>query len=174
MYILKSHNASAKQVQVVWLKEANVGPTQAFPYEAKRLEKDLENIIHILKDKFPNLKLLYLSSRIYAGYATGPLNPEPFAYESGFAVKWLIERQLQGAPSLNWNPDLGDVKSPWLSWGPYLWADGLNPRSDGLTWESDDFANDGTHPSEKGKLKVAQMLLDFFKTDETTKGWFLR
>jgi hypothetical protein len=96
--------------------------------------------------------LIYTSSRIYAGYATTSLNPEPYAYQSAFAVKWLIQEArhtIRGRPE----------SQPWLGWGPYLWADGLEPR--------------GTHPSTSGRQKVAQMLLDFFKTDPTAKGWFL-
>jgi lysophospholipase L1-like esterase len=65
------------------------------------------------------------------------------------------------------------VKSPWLAWGPYTWADGTNPRSDGLTWVPSDFANDGTHPSAQGANKVGQMLHAFFKNHETTRSWYL-
>jgi len=61
-----------------------------------------------------------------------------------------------------------------LLWGPYLWADGLNPRkSDGLVWKREDFARDGTHPSQSGREKVAQMLLDFLKTSPFAKPWFV-
>jgi hypothetical protein len=51
-------------------------------------------------------------------------------------------------------------------WGPYLWADGTTPRkSDGLIYESKDVDIDGTHPSESGRKKVAELLLRFFQTD---------
>src|SRR5205814_5733577 len=100
-------------------------------------------------------------SRIYAGYATGvsALNPEPYAYESGFAVKWLIEGQINGADSVNYDPARGPVQAPWLSWAPYLWADGLTPRNDGLTWVCSSFQSDGTHPSATGRDIVADSLL---------------
>jgi len=171
---LSRAGATGQQVQAAWLKEAERRPTEPFPADAQRLRADLQRIVQILKSRFPNLKLVYLSSRIYAGYATTTLNPEPFAYQSGFAVKWLIEDQINGAPELNFDPVRGTVRAPWLAWGPYLWADGLNPRSDGLIWECSDFRDDGTHPSDSGRMKVARMLLDFFKTDSTTTPWFLR
>src|SRR5262249_37758936 len=89
------------QVRVAWLKEAVARPTLAFPNDALQLQGDLRAIVQNLAAKFPNIRLAYLASRIYAGYATGVsnLNPEPFAYQSGFAVKWLIRDQISGDPS---------------------------------------------------------------------------
>jgi hypothetical protein len=161
------------QVEAVWLKEARVGPTEAFPLDAQILRDELRSIVQIIKSRYPNTRSVYLSSRTYAGYASSTLNPEPYAYQSAFAVKWLIEEQLNGSAALNFDPAKGPVLAPWLSWGPYLWADGLTPRSDGLTWICDDFQpTDGTHPSTSGRNKVAGLLLDFFKTDPTTARWF--
>ncbi len=108
-----------------------------------------------LHDRYPNLTLAYLSSRIYAGYASTTLNPEPYAYEGGFSVKWLIADQLAGDAALNFDPASGVVEAPWAAWGPYLWADGLSPRSDGLTWGCSELSSDGTHPSASGQAKVA-------------------
>lgn len=62
----------------------------------------------------------------------------------------------------------------WLAWGPYLWADGMRPRSDGLTWACSDLAADGTHPSDDGRRKVADMLLGFMNADATAREWYLR
>jgi lysophospholipase L1-like esterase len=50
----------------------------------------------------------------------------------------------------------------------------LRPRSDGLTWACSDLADDGTHPSSTGRQKVAQLLLDFVRTDPTAREWYLR
>ena len=172
---LQQAGSSPAQVQVIWLKEANAGPTDPFPGHARTLQADLEATVGVAHDRFPNLKLIYFSSRTYGGYATTTLNPEPYAYETGFAVKWLIEKQIQGDATLNFDPAKGPVRAPVLLWGPYLWADGMTPRSDGLVWQCDDFvASDGTHPSDPaGRRKVGNLLLDFLKTNDTTKGWFL-
>ena len=64
--------------------------------------------------------------------------------------------------------------SPLLLWGPYLWADGTTLRkSDGFAWEQKDFRdNDGTHPSDSGRQKVADLLLKFFKSDAGARKWF--
>lgn len=169
---LRGRGSSPLQPQVAWIKEADAGPTGTFAVSSETLAVHLERVVGILKAKFPNVKLAYFTSRIYAGYATTALNPEPYAYESGFAVRAVIARQLAGDPDLNFDPGAGAVTAPRLAWGPYLWADGLTPRSDGMTWACSEFANDGTHPSTAGQLKVADSLLAFFRWDETTAPWY--
>jgi hypothetical protein len=162
-----------QQVAVAWVKVADAHPTSGWPSYAMALESDMASIAHNLHAKFPNLRIAYYSSRTYGGYASTSLNPEPYAYQSGFSVKWLVRDQIDGQAALNSDPAEGPVRAPWLSWGPYLWADGLTPRSDGLTWACSDFVADGTHPSQAGASKVAGLLRDFFHTDSTARPWFL-
>ncbi len=169
---LAARGATPAQVQAVWVKEAVAGPTLPFPPHAEQLEDFLADIVRILHDRYPNAKQTFLSSRTYAGYADTSLNPEPFAYESGFSVKWLVDAQISGDPSLEFDAARGPVEAPWLSWGPYLWTDGLAGRSDGLVWSCDDVQNDGTHPADGGRQKVAELLLDFFKSDTAAAPWF--
>jgi len=55
-----------------------------------------------------------------------------------------------------------------------LWGDGTTARqADGLVWENRDLSGDGTHPSDSGRQKVADLLLKFFKTDPFAKPWFV-
>jgi len=170
---LAAMGLSAAQVQAAWVKEADAQPPDDFPGHAQALRDELESIANNLHDKFPNLVLAYLSSRTYGGYAApGTLNPEPQAYESGFAVKWLVEDQINGDPGLNDGRAQGPVRAPLLMWGPYLWADGTTPRSDGLTWLPGDFENDHTHPSPAGEAKVAGLLSAFFSTEPTAAPWW--
>jgi hypothetical protein len=174
---LEQAGVTSRQVQVAWVKQARANPAALgeFPRHAEALKGDLAVIIRKLKGRFPNLRLVYLSSRIYAGYAATPLNPEPYAYESAFAVRWLIRDQIDGKPGLNADPEHGDVEAPLLLWGPYLWADGVKGRkADSLTWERGDLAGDGTHPNDGGQRKVAALLLRFFKTAPTARVWFSR
>jgi len=171
---LSAAGLTARQVQVVWLKQANAGPKEPFPVEAKRLAGHITGALHNLNDRFPSLKIAYLSSRIYAGYASTPLNPEPHAYETAFAVKWVVSDQIAGQPALNYDPAKGAIRCPWLAWGPYLWADGVKGRSDGLVYLREDLGPDGTHPSMSGRAKVARQLLEFLKKDPTSRAWFLK
>jgi hypothetical protein len=173
---IRNAGRSTNQVQVLWIKQAIAGESGALTNHANQLRGYLEAIIHNAKRLFPNLKICYLSSRTRAYVYGSGLNPEPFSYETAFAVKWLIEKQINGVPELNYDPAKGQIVSPWLSWGPYLWTDGLRGRSDGLlTVCPDDLENDFTHPAATGHVpKVGNQLLAFFKTDPTATPWFLR
>ena len=170
---------SEAQVQIGWVKVANPGPTASLPAgnaDAYTLETQMGDIVRAMRVRYPNLQLVYFSSRIYAGYATTSLNPEPYAYESGFAVKWLIQAQIdqrRGDFSDHRAGQLSDAVAPWIGWGAYLWASGATPRSDGVTWQPADLSSDGTHPSSAGQQKVGSLLLSFFKSDATSRPWFL-
>jgi Cu/Ag efflux protein CusF len=171
---LADAKSTRAQAQVIWIKEADAGPSEGFPKYAKKLEEELTRIVQILPKRFPNAKLVYLSSRTYGGYATTRLNPEPYAYESGFSVKWLIERQIKGDADLNFDAKKGEVRAPWLSWGPYLWANGGTKRAaDGFRYERHDFADDGTHHSSAGSAKIGRLMAQFFRSDSTSRSWFV-
>jgi hypothetical protein len=170
---LAKSGVTPAQVQAAWLKEANPGPTLPFPDHAKELEQQQAKILQIMRQRFPNLKLVYISSRIFGGWAKASLNPEPYAYESNYAAKWLVERQIKGDPALNFDSSKGPAKAPWLSWGPYLWANGTTPRKDGFFYVEDDLREDDrTHESEQGQDKVGRELIKFFKADPTSRDWF--
>jgi hypothetical protein len=172
---LRAAGVTHAQVQAAWLLQANPGPRAEFPTEMKELQHNITDTLHVMHDKFPNLKVTYLSSRTYAGYATSPLNPEPHSYESGFAVKWVIADQLAGKPELNYDPAKGSVRAPWIEWGPYVWADGVKASKSGLSYVREDYTEqDGTHPTMSGRMKVATRLMTFLKTDATSRGWFLK
>jgi hypothetical protein len=84
---LRQAGVSAAQVATAWLKLANRQPSEGWPTHAQQLTNDTIRVLELLRTRFPGLTLAYLSSRIYAGYATTTLNPEPYAYQSGFSVR---------------------------------------------------------------------------------------
>ncbi|MGQ0539426.1 MAG: hypothetical protein ACT4R6_10795 [Gemmatimonadaceae bacterium] len=178
---LAARGLTERQVQVVWMKVAHRQPSSALPNadaDAHLLARRMADIARAVKARYPNVQQVFASSRIFAGYATTALNPEPYAYESGFAVKWLVEAQMSqvaaGAPTAG---DYGDLSyeraAPWLAWGAYLWAAGSLTRSDGLSWLASDYQSDGTHPAQSGQQKVGRLLLQFFKGSPVTRCWFL-
>lgn len=176
-YFLPQSGVTANQVVAAWVMDVIGEPTGTFPSDMTSLQADLERIAGNLHTFFPNLKLAYFTSRYYGGYSYGlrdPADTEPYAYESGFAVKWAIADQLNGLAALNYNPTRGPVRAPWMSWAHYDWANGLLARKDGLVWTCQDQQSDGIHPSNPaGRTKDTNLMLNFFKTDATTVPWFL-
>ena len=169
---------SPRQVQVAWLKhvEANPKPFGEFPAHARALQADITAILNIARHHYPNLRVVYLSSRTFGGWSGRESgSPEPYAYESGFGTRWVVQGQIAGDPRLNFDPARGPVTAPLVLWGPYLWAQGNSPRKvDGLTWTTNDVRADQLHPSDAGCRKTTALLLNFFKTSEGTARWFLK
>ena len=173
---------SANQVQVVLFKTADgfpqpnhtmariAGPVcgagDVPKVDACENEADNAIIARIAKARWPKLQLMFLHSRIYAGYATDALNPEPFAYEYGFAVQFTILAQINqadnGGSVDSVAGDLSYVAAPVLLWGAYFWADGDRPNANQTSWRPADFRLDGTHPGPSGIAKVATSLFNFF------------
>jgi hypothetical protein len=175
---IEAAGLSPEQVQVAWLKqvEANPKPLGEFPAHAKALQTDITDMLQIAKHHYPNLRVVYLSSRTFGGWSGRESgSPEPYAYESGFGTRWIIQSQLKGDAELNFDPAHGPVKAPLLLWGPYFWACGDSPRKlDGMTWTLNDVRPDQLHPNENGCKKTTTLLLNFFKTNECTSRWFLK
>ncbi len=172
---LMTRGVTDAQVVALWVKLAQQSPqtecTSAgfmepcFPAHADKLAADIRTILGMLTARFQNLQIIYLSSRIYAGYATTQLNPEPYAYQSGFSVKKLVVEKIMGDPAA--------AALPYLSWGPYLWSDGTTENAEGLSWTVNELQPDGTHPAGAGQDKVADLLFEFFTTDATAAPWFV-
>ncbi|MEZ4281266.1 MAG: PKD domain-containing protein [Myxococcota bacterium] len=175
--LIGSAGGTPQQVQVAWVKLTDDFPAAngEFPAHAELLQSRLEAVARSLLVRFPNLKIAWFSSRTraYTDEANA-LSPEPYAYESGFSVRWMIEKQLAGDASLEFDPARGAVVAPLLLWGPYLWIDGTVPRSDGLQWLCNDLAPvDFIHPSNNGVAKVGAQLYSFFKSHPAATPWAL-
>jgi hypothetical protein len=172
---------SENQVQAVWVELEDPKPSASLPTDSADAYAFLSNtgeVLRALRIRYPNLRIVFLSSRIYAGYATVDLTREPFAYESAFSIKWAIESQINEMRGQAINQRAGTLNysrkaAPVIVWGPYLWADGPVPRSDGLVWLRSEFEEDGVHPSQAGESKAAGLLIDFFKVSPYARCWFV-
>jgi hypothetical protein len=197
------------QVQAIWLKNANGHPQCSLgrahcdagytgPEDAVLAEQYMGDTLRAIHQRYVNARLVFVSNRIYGGYANTCLNPEPFAYEYGFSIQKLIVAQINqintgnidtNAGNLNYNAGNPPITSPWVGWGPYLWASGPNANSQGLYWCSGQAAapcfgeqdvragiptdpGDFTHPSTAGEQKVATILLKFMENSPYTTRWF--
>ncbi|HZP45440.1 MAG TPA: hypothetical protein VFB15_07310 [Candidatus Binataceae bacterium] len=131
-------------------------------------------LIRDLKKKFPNLKIMYLYSRAYAGWnwPQDPPNNEPWAYESAWSVQFLIRAQItqadNGGPQDSTAGDLLYSVAPVLSWGGYQWASANTPNSEGLVWPRSDFTADAVHYTTTGFPNSANTMIGFFLGTTTT------
>jgi hypothetical protein len=168
---LSRNGYSEKQVQAIFLKSSTAFPqcdlklqhcVQSSPPsipDAYVSEQYLGNILRYLKccklgpygqpgnlPRYPNLKQVFVTGRIYGGYAKNPVvngveltvgcvHPEPFAYEESFGVQRLIVAQINRTPDAYTGNVRYPEDAPWVDWGPYLWASGPNiSSSTGLFW----------------------------------------
>ncbi len=169
---------SEKQVQVIWMAFADSSDefsVTASPADAASGLQHIGATIRALKERYPNLQLLFLSSRRYRGFYPGG---EPQSYESAFVIRWAIESQINESRGRPPNIDVGSVApsgngAPWISWGPYMWANGGKPRGDGLSWVRADYDSAGLRSSRQGEEKVGGILFDFFRSSTYTRCWFL-
>lgn len=195
--ILVPSGLSPLQVQSIWLKNGNPTPTVSLatggpgnPPDAIVAEQHMGNILRAVKAAYPNVQQVFISPRIYGGYANtasppNDLNPEPYAFEIGFSIKWLVKSQIQQIRGAQPDANAGSLDyrhgaAPWVGWGPYLWANGPIPRGDGLAWLNSDLrgrsssggVDECTHPGTSGEAKVANLLLEFMTASPYTP-WFL-
>jgi hypothetical protein len=209
--VLAPAGLTEAQVQVLWIKEADSFPAESLgnpslcdpsvggcvnnvpitstgsgcavssTAEACYFDGLMGQMIRAAHIRYPNLKQIFISSRIYGGYVSFQANPEPYAYEYGFAIKWLIENQVIQTRTGRVDPVTGDLSyidgsAAWTAWGPYIWANSVQPQTfAGIAWgvyPTDDFLSDGTHPSTPaGSQLVATQLMNFFLTSPYTT-WF--
>ncbi len=144
-----------------------------FPGHAQVTKDLLKQRILQLKQQFPNLKIVYLSSREFGGWSCPPAFTgsaagyrEPVAYEEAFPMKWLIEDQINGDPSLSFEG--AGAPAPWLCWGPYVWDPA---KAYPQAWWS---AVDGVHPCENSADALAAQWYNFLMADPTSMPWLAK
>ena len=183
---LATQGIAPAQVQIVWfypfpLTQGQDGGDESFPAFARSVQDDWKQSLRTFKQVYPNLKMVYLGSKhhTYVPPSTPGAVQDPQQHDLAWAVKWVVEDQINGNPSLNYDPAKGPVVAPWVAWGPYFWSDGPTPRAyDGFHYDCEDtqnfFANNGdfTHPGRNGVFKEAGLLLDFLKSDSTAAPWY--
>ncbi len=170
---------SADEVIFCWAYHALRAPDGELPTIGET-QAAISEFARQAKVKWPNLRVIYLSGGNYHGYATGDL-AEPHSYETGWACKLTIAAQINQRSDGVEDNTSGDLrywegpggeapKAPIITWGPYLWRDGL-PH-----WTCDDTVDDGVHPTLQapglGQDKWSDRLVSFFMESPTAGPWF--
>lgn len=177
---LEPKGITPEQIQIAWLFQGSRADTIFdMPAYAETIKDRIRVSLNSMWVQYPNLKIVYVASPYYGGYADPTFEiyksiHEPGAYRCGFGYKWAMEAQITGDPNFKYMAP-GKVM-PYMIWGPYTWTDGIKPRDyDSLYWNcEEDFSFDGGgfHLNGAGKDKLAHIWNDFFKTDTLSEIWY--
>jgi Secretion system C-terminal sorting domain len=175
-HMYDSMQVHPNQVQVAWIETENTqkGDT-VFPAAPMALVQDLRILLQTLKQKYPNLKLCYLSARAYSGWANSGMGKgleHPRDYFNGWACKWLIDSAAAGKSGFVYSGSAPEIPMP--VYATYMWTNKGDVRNDGFSIDcSTDIGNDGLHLSAAGEQKLGKLIFDFFSKDNSSAPWFL-
>ncbi len=166
--LLHQGGYAARQVQVLFLHTTyhgafNAGnrPPGPFPQTMQQMQSDLAAVLEHCVKLYPNLRIAYLTTdgfRHFTGF-------EPHVWQEAFAVKWLIEAQIEGKEGTAFQdaPDR-PRRLPWLSWGLYIWDN---------TWDRSYFT-DGVHPAAKARQIFVTACMKHLRADSVAQPWMFK
>ena len=170
--LLKDSNASFRQVQIIYLETEDSIKNVNFPARPLLVKQELESCFRVFKQKFPNVKVVYLLARTSTFGANQHIfNREPCPYYFGWACKWAIEDQINGVPGTEYKG--ANKVSPLITWGFYQWADSLPRKTDNFYWRSYETA-DGLHANPVAQDTLATRFQNFLLTDKAAKKWYTK
>lgn len=167
-----------EQVQIGWMyfnAKGLIAPP-VFPTQSLNMVESYIQFINKAKEFFPNLKIMYISSRHWGGYADTTLAEfyslaEPSSYQNSWTVKWTVETQINMTDTrLQYKG--ANSKAPYILWGPNFWCDGEAKRM----WDDEKYIcelsfdeDDGYHLSDQQDSKDALDILDVMYYGEVGK-----
>jgi hypothetical protein len=154
LFMLTSYHASSLQSTKQKFPEV---VDKSLAERVKLLKAGMKEILIAAVLKAPNLKIAYIGSDTWRGYT----KCEPQVFEEAFAVKSLIEDQINGDQDLAFEGV--NRKVPWLAWGGYIWEPAPS---------RDRFIKDGVHPSAAGIDFAAGRWLKALQDSSAARGWF--
>lgn len=171
--VVNYQKSSYKQVQIVYLETDDGIVTKKFPDRPNQIKAKILASAHTIKQKFPNVKVLYLLGRTRtfnnASNNATPWNTEPSPYYFGWACKWAIEDQINGAAGTQYKGVNKVV--PIITWGFYEWADSLPRKTDNFYWRASE-TKDGLHSNDAGEDTLATRFQNFLLTNSYSKVWY--
>lgn len=158
--VLTQKKASKTDVQFVImchddLRNADLG----FPSSPRSLADKMSDLVQLLKQQMPNLKIISMMSRLCEYRVTDPKFVTPSGYYVGFADKFLVEKAISQG---------GLLHGVWVTDADfYLYTDGENKRSDGFqfywSWMKQNGTNIHMDTSKGGDEICADYGLNNFK-----------
>src|SRR5205085_12164035 len=126
--------------------------------------------MRVCKQKFVNLKLVYVLGRTTTFNVHSIENKEPVPYYNGWAEKFMIEDQINGLPGMKYKGI--NAVAPMVTWGFYQWTNGSDiPRQDGFVWQESD-TDGGIHATEAGQDTLSGRFQNFLLTDANASIWY--
>ncbi|GAB1429943.1 hypothetical protein MASR2M18_07760 [Ignavibacteria bacterium] len=167
-----------KQVQIAWIETDNTQTADTtFPRAPQSLRDEFLTLLQTLHILYPNIKICYITARAYSGFidispgatvGKGLLHPRD--YYNGWAIKWIIEKQMSGDNAYAYEG--ANAVIPFVTWGSYHWTDGSRKRGDGFSIDCQtDIGEDGLHLSAAGEMKIGALMYSYFTNDEAAKPW---
>lgn len=142
---------TAADVDIVFYYNQLTGQSGTFEQYVATAADSFELTYDIINDKFPNVRLILQNGQHYAGWCGQCKAPEPYAYWSGYAVKELIARRING-----------EISGAVIGWNAYQWDD---------TWPQN-YYSDGLHLSGLGQQATGQLWHDYLSTS-IHAAWYL-
>ena len=167
--IIKGAGSSYRQIQLIYLETDDSSRYVNWPGRANLVRNELEAALRVFRQKFVNLKIVYVLGRTRTFGPQALWNREPSPYHFGWACKWVIEDQINGVPGTEYKGK--NAVAPMITWGWYQWADSIPRKTDGFVWKVTD-TRDGLHATPEAQVKLATNLQNFLLTDNYAKQWY--
>ncbi|MEO8710466.1 MAG: hypothetical protein ABI405_00015 [Parafilimonas sp.] len=167
--IIQGSGSSYKQVQVIYLESDDSSRYRNWPGRANLVKDELETCLRVFKQKFTNLKVVYVLGRTRTFGNQALWNREPSPYYQGWGCKWAIEDQINGVPGTEYKGK--NAVAPMLTWGWYEWADTIPRKTDGFYWLQSE-TSDGLHATPTAQDTLATRFQNFLLTDKYASIWY--
>jgi hypothetical protein len=163
-------HSSFRQVQVIYLESDDSSQNNiTFPARPLLVKQDLQQTFRVYKQKFPNVKIVYLEARTRTFGKAQLSNREPAPYYLGWACKWAIEDQINGVPGTEYKGT--NAVSPLITWAFYQWSDSLPRKTDSFYWRFSETI-DGLHATDAGLDTLSTRFQNFLLTDMHASLWY--
>lgn len=161
--VLDSNRVKSSQVQVIFIIEDDFVNRDTTIQRAYAIKDQYITLLTTIRSKYPNCKMILVADRGYAGYSTLSKYDEPKGYLNGWAVKFVVEDFINGTiPQM-----------PFINWFEYYWANGEEPRWDGLTYLSSDFvAPEFAHITTQKANELGIVTHAKLKADAGVVNWY--